>query len=451
MERHRQLIHMFSWSPARRPWLWTALACLVLGWLSTVYLEVGKQAVALPDSTDFYKFLISAQRVKSGESPYWMLPPRARPGDACHPSTESGTIPAQGVVPDSLLLPGEDPCLGPNLNPPIFIAVIQPFSALTFAQAWWTWMSFSLIGVVLGMSLLMHETASTARSPWLAPLLGSTALLCYYPTLANASLGQVGTLLLPPLVLAWRALKRGNAVQAGLWIGLLAAFKPFLALLWLGLLVIQQWRAFVIGGVVIVTFSALGWALFGSEVHRHYALIASDVTWNGSNWNASWAGLTERIFSGQADSVLPQGSLPARGLAATLSLVTLCIAARGLRRTPEASMDQANALMMWGVPAALLVSPLGWVYYFPLMALPWLLLWQKAQTFRKTAPHWPMLTLIPVVLSSTMLALSNSPRPETPTVWWGVDSVYCHALVAFLLIAQVMQEKNAPKKNKAPF
>lgn len=443
MERHRQLPRKFSCSPTHRPWLWTALACLVLGWLSTVYLELGKQAVAMPDSTDFYKFLVSAQRMKSGESPYWMLPPQALPGDPCHPGTPTGSIPAHGTVPDSLLLTGIDPCLGPNLNPPIFIALTRPLSALPFAQAWWAWMSLSLIGAVLGMTLLMREIASTPRSPWLAPLLGSTALLCYHPTLANASLGQVGTLLLPPLLLAWRALRRENIIQAGLWIGLLAALKPFLALLWLGLLLIKQWRAFAVAGVVILTLSALGWFLFGSEVHRHYTLVASDVTWNGANWNASWLGLTERFFSGQADSVLPQGSLQARGSAGLLSLLTLCIAAWALFTAPSDPKQQANALVSWTVPASLLVSPLGWVYYFPLMSLPWLLLWQRARSLDTSGAHWRMLCVIPLLLSSVTLALGNSPRPESPTVWWGMDSVYCFALVAFLVIHHLLREKHA--------
>lgn len=418
--------------------------------LMTIHHGIGKQAVALPDSTDFYKFLISAERVNNGESPYWMPPPRQKVGDPCHPSTPPTNIQFKGTVPDALLLTGDDPCLGPNLNPPIFVALVRPFRALTFAQAWWTWMALSLLGAAVGMGLLMREIASTTQPRWIPPLLGTIALLAYYPTLANVSLGQVGTLLLPPLVLAWRTLRHQAPLQAGLWIGILVAFKPFLAILWLGLLLIKQWRAFAIGGAVILVLSALGWMLFGTQVHQHYALIASDVTWNGANWNASWAGLTERFFSGQTDSVLPQGSLQARTSAALLSVLTLGFAARGVRQASGTSRDQVNAWVTWAVPASLLISPLGWIYYFPLMALPWMLLWQRAKALQATASQWPLLTLIPVVLSSITLALGNSPRPQTPTVWWGVDSIYCYALVAFLLITQAIQHKSHSQKNRAP-
>lgn len=406
---------------------------VLLAWLSQFYFAAGQRATTYPDSTDFYKFLLSAQRLKSGQSMYWLVPPRKHLGDPCHPSTPPEQARRQGNVPDGLLLDRDDPCLGPNLNLPIFMVLVQPLTALSFEQAWWIWTAASLACGVLGMALLVRTLVRDASLRPLATLAGSAALFLYYPTLANASLGQVGTLLLPVLVLAWRALRCNDAMWAGLWLGLAVSFKPFLAILWLGLLPQKQLRPFAATGLTIAVLGMMSWALFGIDMHRHYLLLVSDVTWNGTNWNAAWAGVTERFFSGQASSVLPQGSLQARAWAAGLSLLTLALVAWRLRKTDHSTLQDADALMALGLPAALLISPLGWAYYFPMLALPFVTLWQRTAALPATR-SWRMGLLLPLVLSMATIVIRPSPRPETPTVWWGIDSIYCYALIVLLTL-----------------
>lgn len=433
LKGHCRLTHALPLSTKQRRWLLALVSMALLAWLSHFYLAAGQRAIAHPDSTDFYKFLLSAQRLKSGQSMYWLVPPRQRLGDPCHPGTPTEQARGQGNVPDGLLLDRDDPCLGPNLNPPIFMVLVRPLSALSFEQAWWTWTAASLACGVLGMALLVRTLVTDAGLRPLATLAGSAALFLYYPTLANASLGQVGTLLLPVLVLTWRAMRRNDAMWAGIWLGLIVSFKPFIAILWLGLLPQKQLRTFAVTGLTVVVLGLLSWTLFGTDMHRHYLMLASDVTWNGANWNAAWAGVTERFFSGQADSVLPQGSVQARAWAAGLSSLTLVLVAWRLHRTNHSTQQDADVLMALGLPTALLVSPLGWAYYFPMLALSWAILWQRTAALPETR-SWRMGLLLPLALSMATIVMRSSPRPETPTVWWGIDSIYCYALLGLLAL-----------------
>ena len=445
LKGHCRLTHTLPLSPKQHRWLLAVVSMALLAWLSPIYLAAGQRAIAHPDSTDFYKFFLSAQRLKNGQSMYWLVPPRQHLGDTCHPSTPTEQARRQdnGNIPAGLLLDLDDPCLGPNLNPPIFMLLVRPLAVMSFEQAWWTWAAASLACGVLGLALLMRTLVMDAGLRPLATLAGSTALFLYYPTLANASLGQVGTLLLPLLVLAWRAMRCNDALWAGLWLGLAVSFKPFLAILWLGLLPQQQLRTFAATGLTVVVLGLISWAVFGTDMHRHYLLLVSDVTWNGANWNAAWAGMTERFFSGQADSVLPQGSVQARVWAACLSMLTLAGVAWRVHKTDHSTQQDADVLMALGLPTALLVSPLGWAYYFPILVLPWAILWQRTATLSAARP-WRMGLLLPLALSMATIVMRSSPRPETPTVWWGIDSIYCYALLGLLVLGLTAFRPLAP-------
>ncbi|WP_375213299.1 glycosyltransferase family 87 protein [Aquabacterium sp.] len=442
------MTHLATLFRAQRRWLLLFVSTAVLAWLGHIHFATAQRAAALPDSTDFYKFFLSAQRVNNGQSMYWLVPPRAHPGDPCHPSsTAADRQHLDTQVPSGLLLGGDDPCLGPNLNPPIFTALTLPLTHLPYEQAWWAWSAASIAAGILGVVLLVCALATDTRQRTVGCLAGCAALFLCYPTLANASLGQVGTLLLPPLVLAWRALRRRDELWGGVWLGLVAGFKPFLLILLPALWVQQRRRACMAAAATVAGMGLLGWALFGSDMHRHYLLVAADVTWSGTNWNASWAGVIERILSGQADSVLPQGSALARAWASGLSLLTVALVCWRLRQARHSPREDADALMALGLPASLLASPLGWSYYFPMLALPWILLWRHSAQMPTPRP-WRMGLLLPLTLSAPTIAIQASPRPETPSVWWGVDSIYFYALVCLLGLGIALLQMKPERRNE---
>jgi len=417
-------------------------ALLALAALGHHYVQVGTNAITRPSSSDFYKFYLSAERVRAGQSMYWLVPPRERQGDACHPDTPDVDRASTMPLPGRLTLGGELPCLGPNLNPPIFMAVMLPLSLLPYGQAWWIWAAFSSICTVFSVWLLAvsKQRATTEHMRW--TLLGSTALFAYYPTMANFSLGQLGSVLLPLLAMGWFDLRKGRPVRSGLWLGLAIGIKPFLGVLLLGLFVLGNWKALISATCALLGLSALGALIFGMSACQDYVLVAGNVSWTASNWNGSWFGFFDRYFGGQANANWPANKPLSKALGTALAVLTVGLWAwitRGQHR--RAATNGVDALFALGLPVALLTSPLGWVYYFPVLTLSGFIAWQHTSHAADPRPL-RLALLLPVVMSVVPISLKPSPSPLSPTLWYGVDAWYFYSLLIALFAYSVAMRPN---------
>jgi hypothetical protein len=110
--------------------------------------------------------------------------------------------------------------LSPNLNPPISVLFFQPLVALDLLKVLSIWRLLSLFGLGLALLLLWRpaERATLVRQVvWSFSLAGLWSAL---------ELGQIYMLLLLIVVGAWRLLRGGWQVPAGILIGLLFAIKP---------------------------------------------------------------------------------------------------------------------------------------------------------------------------------------------------------------------------------
>ena len=408
----------------------TLMSMLTLVGLMHHYSTVGTNAIAHQASSDFYKFYLSAERVRAGHSMYWLVPPRERQGDACHPDTPDAERATAMPLPGRLTLGGVLPCLGPNLNPPIFMAVMLPLSLLPYGNAWWIWAAFSSICSVLGVWLLSGSKPRTNKDRLFWTLLGSTALFAYYPTMANFSLGQLGCVLLPLLAMSWLDLRQARSVRSGLWLGLAIGVKPFLGVLLLGLFVLENWKALVSATCALLGLSVLGALIFGVSACQDYVLVAGNVSWTASNWNGSWFGFFDRYFSGQADANWPADKPLSKALGTTFALLTVGLWAWITRvQQRGAGIHGVDTLFALGLPAALLASPLGWAYYFPVLPLSDLIAWQHTSNAANPRPLRLALVL-PAVMSMVPLSLKPSPSPLNPALWHGVDAWYFYTLFA---------------------
>lgn len=406
-------------------------ALLALVALVQHYLQVGSNAISRPASSDFYKFYLSGQRLNDGLSMYWLVPPRMHPGDACHPDTPDVDRSAAMPSPTRLTLGGEVPCLGPNLNPPIFMVLMLPLSQLPYGQAWWIWAGFSSICIVLSAWLLSHSTAKKyVPQRFLRTLVLATALFAFYPTLANFSLGQLGSLLLLLLTLSWTQLSKQALVPSGFWLGLAIAIKPFLGLLVIGLLITGRWRMALATATCTSVLSMTGILLFGWTTTMDYLMLASNVTWTATNWNASWIGFVDRALIGLSSQMAFDGLVLSRALGWTgvTLIVTACWSRlRTLKGWPQSTIDAA--LFSVAPPIALIASPLGWMYYFPMLILSGLIAWQQLdkhddRLLKKLALFTAaLMAMVPITLTS-------SPSIQNPPNWLGIDSWCFYTLCA---------------------
>lgn len=422
------------------PWvkaLILSLSMLLIALLSWHHLSLGNNAITLKASSDFHKFYLSAKRLDEGWSMYWIVPPRLKAGDPCHADTP---IPqrATNEQPGPLTLGGEIPCLGPNLNPPVFMLLMQPLARLPYKLAWWIWAGLSIVCLAWTAWSVSAFTSPSSRInclPWLA------AMLAFSPGMANFELGQLGWLLTLMLARSWLALRRGHTSAAGLWLGAAIALKPFLAPFLLGLWLIKEPRALRTTLATTTVLTLLGVIAFGAQASFDYLAMARHVSWTATNWNGSWTGFFDRVFIGLPQSNWPANQSLSRTLAAAFSLITLGITIWILRRHERGShepSDSADTLFATMTPAALLISPLGWLYYFPALILSFVI--SHKQTRQTPGSElWKLAPALPVALAMIPVPLSPSATPMHPANLFGLDSLAWLTLLATHATAVAIQ------------
>jgi glycosyl transferase family 87 len=248
-----------------------------------------------------------------------------------------------------------------NLNPPHFHLILLPLAPLPARWALVVWVLASLLCLALSLRLIARESGITL-TPWRLRL-ALLALLGFAGMGAVAVTGQVSFVLLLPVTLAWIRARRGNWVEAGLYLGLAMSIKPFLAL-FLPYLVLR--RRFVALATTVGVGSAaflVGLGVFGWEAHRSWIKGLSAVSWEWVAMNASVLGYLRRVLAPSAYYV---PALDAPGLigplwlilSGAIGIVSLAVAATDVG---ERAVDRAFGLLLL---AALLISPLGWTYYW---------------------------------------------------------------------------------------
>ncbi len=328
--------------PSTRALATVALA-LAAAW--AIALELPR---SLPGGSlmDFGSFVASGRAAAEGGNPYGI-----------HPLTFH------------VSLPGFE-AWNPNLNPPISAILFQAFDwaepALSF-RIWW-WVSVALYGLVVAL-LALRYGGSPGRAAVIA--LWALGLAGFWDTLV---LGQIYIPLVLAGVAAWLLLERGQAVAAGVLIGLVVAMKPNFAV-WPALLFLAgHLRPALAAGVTAALASALPLAVYGPEIYRQWlALVASDADRAAFLTNASFAGLAARI------------GLP--GLAMPVAILLLAGGALwAWRRRPDMMRASGIALIV-----SLLASPLAWIHYTLFLAPVLLARWE-----RLTARLVAGLLLVPV-------------------------------------------------------
>lgn len=299
------------------------------------------------------------------------------------PSSDFMTFRASGVA----LLNGSDlygitpPQIFANLNPPFATLLFVPLAAMPVSAALVCWGAF-IVACLLGAAVVMTRTL---RQPFLliAPL-----VVLFHPTIVAVAVGQMGIPLLLVLTLAWSADRRQAARLTGLAIGVAVALKMFMAVILVSLCIRRQWRtlAWSAAGAGIAT--AIGLLLVGLDGYRGWlgALQTPHVIEFPSN--ASLLGLFRRRV---ADPWLANALWM---IAATiLGLATVALLWR-VRDDTDRSWGIASA-------AAILLSPLGWIYYFPILTPALVALWTRGSRIARLAL---VLLMVPVIQSQPFAA-----------------------------------------------
>jgi Glycosyltransferase family 87 len=252
----------------------------------------------------------------------------------------------------------------PSANPPAFLFAMVPLTFLSDGVAFVLWTAIGILALIFSL----EKTAAALK-------LSATHLLIVALGLQGVAaalrFGQVTLLLLPLMTLAWLADRDDRKAAVGGWLGALIYVKPFIGVYGLYMLWRREWRTLraMIAVYSVLTiiglFAGIAVTLSWIETLRTITEKVSHVV------NASWPALVARMFTADLSQPDPayRPFIVAPTLAAGLSLVGVIVIALV---SAWALHEKSERDTHWAIlaTAMLLMSPLGWMYYIPLLIPP---------------------------------------------------------------------------------
>lgn len=253
-----------------------------------------------------------------------------------------------------------------NAHPPIVGVVLGVPAELLGLRGTYLIVALGLMWLVLwSVRVILREyDLNPSTWQWLA-LIG--LLAGWHPLNAAIRSAQPGILLLGLVVGGWAALRNARQVLAGVLIGLAACIQAF-PLLLVAYLAVRRQAAFVASLLTIAGVTAIVAAITppgtSTEWGTTMAWIAPQFV--GVTENMSLTGLT--IRSARSVGHDPDFKVVALGWMTLVVFagVALLLPGRWMTRSRDV-LDREVGL---GVALMLLLSPLTWTRYFPLLLLP---------------------------------------------------------------------------------
>jgi hypothetical protein len=238
----------------------------------------------------------------------------------------------------------------PNLNPPHFVVAFSPFTLLTPHVALAVWLVLNVGAGAWAAVLVWRELALPRTFVSIGLAVALTGLMT--GTQFGLEEGQPIGVFALVLTAAWSAARRDDHRLAGLLLGLLVSVKPFFGCLLIVPLLNRQ-RA-VLTWAAAAGMSALGAGVLfaGVDSYVRWLEVGRQVSWFTYPLNASLMGMVART-----------------GLAWPVWFV-LSAAVFGTTAMAIWKSDRADIAWLVSGLASLLISPLGWAYYLPLLAGP---------------------------------------------------------------------------------
>lgn len=295
------------------------------------------------------------------------------------------------------------------ITPPTFILVAAPLALLPYPTAWTVWQCLSLIALVLSIVLIARELALDLSPPgWICL---SCAVLLFPPLTSHMFYAHTELFLLLLLTGAWILLRRDRPLPAGALVGLAGAVRLYPFILLLYLLQRRDWKALASALVTGLGLAGLAGVVAGPSSYIHYLDIMREEIPHlyPRSGNLSLWGNVHKLAT--IWPLLGQRPLLRDAVAYTLFLAVVGITLWITRKAGKSrrSIDLAYGLF---ITAALLASPLSWIYYQVLLYLPLLIL--LAALRRSKPPRTAVLVALGMGLTASLTPLFLGGRPNLP-------------------------------------
>jgi hypothetical protein len=292
----------------------------------------------------------------------------------------------------------------PNLNPPTVTRVLLvPFARLELRHALVAWNVSGALCLAFSWWLLWSNRVGTPSQR-----IGSLGvMLCTFGAAGLVWLeGQITWFLLPAAALSWFSYRRGHRILAGICLGVIVAAKPFFAAAALPLGI----TTCIAAAATSIPLSLISVMASGWPVWADWLRTVGQITWLGRPGNASVWGFAARA-AGATNQPVSFALIGAVGVAIVATVAVGLLVWTATRKDPEQRW-------LLAVSSAILISPLGWTHYTPLLA-PALATWFSAARWN------------PVLVCAVILFCIPPGLPYGVTSWSGavtLGSTYTYAL-----------------------
>lgn len=265
-------------------------------------------------------------------------------------------------------------------------------------------------------------------NPWYVPAL---FLLLYFswPSFSALKLGQVSYLVLPFLSLGFLSVYRKQYTASAVILGFVAALKLFFLIFLVFYLIRMDWKRAIIFLSTFLIFFFLPvlyfhWPVYDSfyKLTQNHFIFISHATFS---MNGSLLGVivrTESLFD------LPFTNTQTNLLLLLLSLYFLVRYVIYDFKVVSALPEFSDALRIsFLIVLAIMLSPLGWVYYFIFMTVPVFVFFKISEQYALTRTFFVFLSL------SFVLPYIAWLQPTTHMMWFCVGSMPFLSLLCWMV------------------
>lgn len=398
------------------------LAILILFFLSIITAYAQK-----PASSDFLKFYSSARFFWEDQSIYT-------------PVTLDTITNVQNIDPDLLITP-----IHPNLNPPFQTLLTSPLGLLSYDTAFWTWSLLSLALGLLSIYLIYDAYRHELHNSHVFEL--SIIFLLFFPTILSIISGQFSIILFFLITLSWMSARSGKDRLAGIALGFAFSLKIFSGLFIPVFIVQRRWKLlkWYLGTFFLCNFLAV--YAIGLNDHFEYLRTISSITWYSASWNASLMGFFTRIFGGSVG--VPLINSPTIGLFLTLvvSILAVVLLLWSAKLGDNDNKYDFDLVFSITIISMLLVSPLGWIYYFIVLIIPLIVAWYAAKQQGDILLKWLLIVAWILCTIPHGLIEGGELRPIDMFTWAGFPF---YGLLLFMIILIVLFRNSRNKSSKVP-
>ena len=243
--------------------------------------------------------------------------------------------------------------------------------------------------------------------------------------------GQFTFVLLLLIALAWKTSRMKKDRLAGVILGLATGLKLFMGIFFILFLVYRRWRLLFYFIGTYLLFNIISLVVFKFATFKKFLSLLQKMPWYAESWNASFMGFFTRIFGGSLNIPLVNQPWLAQALSLLLSLALIGSLIR--YAWPSAgpiATHRFDLLFSLALVEMLLISPYGWLYYFPVLILPAVVAWRASENCLRSRGY-KLLIVIAWALSTipTPLIWAEDARMNQPIIWFTSAGIYFYALL----------------------